>query len=83
MKQHAPATGRNRAPILAVLQQWLPPQGLVLEIASGTGEHAAFFAENLPGREWQPSDVEPAALASIAAWRTQSGAANLHPPVRL
>lgn len=83
MKQHAPATLRNREPILAVLRQWLPPHGLVLEIASGTGEHAAYFAENLPGREWQPSDAEPAALASIAAWRDQVGVPNLRVPLRL
>lgn len=83
MKQHAPATARNRAPILAVLRQWLPPRGLVLEIASGTGEHAAFFAAGLPGREWQPSDADPAALSSIAAWREQAGCANLRPPMRL
>ncbi|MBC7905298.1 MAG: DUF938 domain-containing protein [Rhodospirillaceae bacterium] len=83
MKQYAPATNRNREPILAVLKQWLPPQGLVLEIASGTGEHAAFFAANLAGREWQPSDAEPSALASIAAWRDEAGLANLRPPVCL
>lgn len=83
MKQHAPATARNRDPILTVLRQWLPPQGLVLEIASGTGEHAVFFAENLTGCDWQPSDAEPAALASIAAWRAQAGLVNLRPPLRL
>lgn len=83
MKQHAPATARNRAPILTVLRQWLPPQGLVLEIASGTGEHAVFFAENLTGCDWQPSDAEPAAVASIAAWRAQAGLVNLRLPLRL
>ncbi|MBC7951677.1 MAG: DUF938 domain-containing protein [Rhodospirillaceae bacterium] len=83
MKQHAPATMRNREPILAVLRQWLPTRGLVLEIASGTGEHAAYFAANLSGREWQSSDTDPAALASIAAWREQAGVPNLRPPLRL
>lgn len=63
---HAPATLRNRDPILAVLQAVLPEEGLLLEIASGTGEHAAFMAPRLaPGLTWQPSDLDPAALAGI------------------
>src|SRR5262245_5450044 len=52
---HAPATARNREPILGVLARVLPPAGLVVEIASGTGEHAAFFAPRLSGRSWQPT----------------------------
>ena len=65
----APAALRNREPIAEVLADWLPATGLVLEIASGTGEHAVFFAERFPALEWQPSDIHPDALASIAAWR--------------
>jgi len=83
----APATGRNREPILAVLAALLPPSEgprRVLEIASGTGEHAAFFAAHLPHLRWQPSDPDPAALASIAAWREHAGTPdNLAAPIRL
>ncbi len=67
-RRHAPATLRNRAPIAAVLADLLPPRGTVLEIASGSGEHCAFFADRFPLLSWQPSDPDPAALASIAAW---------------
>ena len=73
-RRFAPATARNRAPILAVLERVLPARGLVLEIASGTGEHAAAFAAALPALEFQPSDADPDALASIEAWRRHSGA---------
>jgi len=65
---HAPATLRNREPILAALRRLLPESGLLLEVASGTGEHAAFMAPRLsPGLSWQPSDGDPAALAGIDA----------------
>jgi hypothetical protein len=65
-RAHAPATLRNREPILAVLQRVLPEKGLLLEIASGTGEHAAFMAPRLgPDLIWQPSDGRPEALADI------------------
>lgn len=67
-RRHAPATERNREPILAVLREVLPATGLVLEIASGTGEHARHFAGRLPGIVWQPSDPDPENRASIAAW---------------
>ena len=80
---HYPATRRNRDPILAALRRVLPPSGLVLEITSGSGEHAAYFAARLPGIVWQPSDREPALLASIAAHAAASGAANIRPPVTL
>lgn len=63
--RHAPATLRNRQPILDVLTRMLPEKGLVLEIASGTGEHAAFMAPRLPGIVWQPSDREASMLADI------------------
>jgi len=62
-RKHAPATLRNRDAILDVLRRVLPSTGLVLEVASGSGEHVAYFAERLPGLEWQPSDPEPAARA--------------------
>jgi hypothetical protein len=82
-RQYAPATQRNRGAILAILQQVLPPEGLVLEIAAGTGEHAVFFAPQLWPREWLPSDVNPVALASISAWRQDFPSPNLHPPIAL
>jgi hypothetical protein len=69
VKRHAPATARNRTPLLDVLRRVLPPEGKVLEIASGTGEHAVFFAEALPALRWQPTDVSSDALASIDAHR--------------
>jgi len=83
MKRHAPAALRNREPILAVLRQVLPPRGTVLEIASGTGEHAVYFASQLPALRWQPSDIDAAALASVAAHRAEAELANLLEPVRL
>jgi hypothetical protein len=82
-RRSAPAALRNREPIAGVLRDWLPPSGLVLEIASGTGEHAVFFAEKFPGLEWQPSDVHPDALASIRAWRDEARVANLREPLVL
>jgi hypothetical protein len=80
---HAPATVRNRDPILAVLERVLPEAGLVLEIASGTGEHAVYFAHKLPHLTWQPSDPKEAELASIAAYRERHPAPNLRSPIRL
>ena len=82
-RRSAPAALRNREPIAEVLAEWLPKRGLVLEIASGTGEHAAFFAERFPALEWQPSDIHSDALTSIAAWREASALPNLLPPVVL
>lgn len=67
---HAPATQRNQKPILKVLQTWLPDPANVLEIAAGTGEHSVFLSRHLPQvNRWQPSDIDPAALSSIEAWR--------------
>ena len=82
-KRHAPATMRNRDAIAAVLADWLPPAGTVLEVASGSGEHAVHFAAAFPGLFWQPSDPDPAALTSIAAWRAEAGLANIAPPFLL
>jgi len=83
MKRHAPATTRNREAILAALRGALPATGVVLEIASGTGEHAVFFAAALPEIVWQPSDPDAAALASIAAFQAESGLSNLRAPLRI
>ncbi|WP_301750008.1 DUF938 domain-containing protein [uncultured Erythrobacter sp.] len=83
MKQHAPATERNRAPIAEVLARELPASGTVLEIAAGTGEHAVFFAERFPALAWQPTDPSPEALASIAAYREDYPGDNLAAPLLL
>jgi SAM-dependent methyltransferase len=82
-KQHAPATARNREPIREVLARELPLRGSVLEIASGSGEHAIYFARAFPQLAWQPSDASDAALASIAARRAEAQLANLATPVAL
>lgn len=79
-RRFAPASARNAGPILEVLRRELPARGRLLEIASGTGQHAAEFAAALPGIDWQPSDVNQDNLASIRAWST---AANLRSPVVL
>lgn len=81
-RRQAPAAARNVGPIGDVLAEWLPASGLVLEVASGTGEHALAFAGRFPALVWQPSDPEPLALGSIAAWG-QGGPANLLPPLEL
>ena len=78
-----PHVARNREAILQVLRRALPSQGLVLEVASGSGEHAAYFAERLPSLIWQPSDLDPRSLASIAAHRMAADAPNLLAPVCL
>ncbi len=80
MKRHAPSAERNREPILAVLREVLPSRGTVLEVASGTGQHGAFFARALPHLVWQPTDVEPSALESIEAWRAEEELPNLRAP---
>ncbi|MEO7915576.1 MAG: DUF938 domain-containing protein, partial [Novosphingobium sp.] len=82
-RQQAPAAQRNREPILAVLRSVLPDTGLVLELASGSGEHAVHLARNLPGLIWQPSDPSPDARASIAAWTASEGLENVLPPLDL
>jgi SAM-dependent methyltransferase len=80
---HFPHVARNREPILDVLRRVLPHHGLVLEIASGGGEHAAYFAENLPGLRWQPTDANAEMFESIAAHRAAAGVANLLAPLQL
>ena len=83
VRRSAPAALRNREPIAEVLAKWLPERGVVLEIASGTGEHGVYFAERFPKIEWQPSDVHPDALASVRAWREAAGLSNLREPVEI
>ena len=83
MKQHAPATERNRAPIAEVLARELPDSGTVLEIAAGTGEHAVFFAGQFPALKWQPTDPVAEAIASIAAYRADYPGGNLALPLPL
>ena len=78
-----PHVARNREPILEVLRRVLPPHGLVLEIASGGGEHAAYFASNLPGLIWQPTDVNSEMFESIGAHRAAASVANLLAPLHL
>lgn len=82
-RRHAPATLRNREPILAVLRSVLPERGRVLEIASGSGEHAVYFAEALAPLIWQPSDPDPANRGSIAAWTAATGIQSVCPPLDL
>ena len=82
-KRHAPATLRNRDAILAVLRRELPERGAVLEVASGSGEHAVFFAQNLSALDWQPSDPDAEAVRSIAAYRSEFDGGNMREPVML
>ena len=83
MKRHASATARNSEPIAEVLAQELPESGLVLEIASGSGEHAVFMAHRFPQIDWQPSDPDGEALASIGEWAREADLTNLRQPVEL
>jgi Protein of unknown function (DUF938) len=83
LRRYAPATERNREPILAILQQVLPSTGTILEISSGTGEHAIFMAPQLAPRHWLPSDPNPDARASIAAWQQSTPCDNIYPPIDL
>ncbi len=87
IKQIPPASVRNTPPLLAVLTRILAPgrlaRGCVLEIASGSGYHAAAFAKEIPHLDWQPSDPDEGARASIAAYVADAGLANLRAPVML
>lgn len=80
-RRSAPAAARNRAPILEALRPRLPAQGLVLEVASGTGEHVAHLAAALPHLSWQPTEPTPEGRASIDAWA--AGLPNIHPALAL
>lgn len=80
-RRSAPAALRNCAPIVEVLREWLPATGLVLEVASGTGQHAVYFADAFPMLEWQPSDIHSDAFASIAAWRDETRLPNVRAPI--
>lgn len=82
-RRFAPATQRNRDAILNVLRGALPQSGVVLEIASGTGEHAVHFAQALPQLEWQPTDPSAQSRESIAGWISESGVQNIKPPLEL
>lgn len=82
-RRFAPAVARNKAAITEVLSRHLPLSGLVLEIASGSGEHALHFAAYFSALRFQPTDPDAAALASIAAWRAGAQLANLLPPLML
>lgn len=81
LRRHSPAAERNGPPILAELQRCLPAHGQLLEIASGTGQHAAFCSAGLPGWQWQPSECDAAALPSISAWC--AGLERVQPPIVL
>lgn len=82
-RRFAPAVARNRDPLLAAIRPLLPEAGLVLEIASGSGEHAVHFAAAIPGLTFQPSDPQPEAQASIDAWVAASGLANIRPALAI
>jgi SAM-dependent methyltransferase len=74
---------RNRGPILKVLERVLPKTGLVLEVASGTGQHVVHFAQALKGLSWQPTDMDAACRRSISAWLATAELANVHQPLDL
>ncbi|MEH6789080.1 DUF938 domain-containing protein [Parasphingorhabdus sp.] len=82
-QRHAPATMRNRDAIVAVLRDILPPSGLVLEVASGTGEHIVYFGRSFPDLTFQPSDPDPDCCQSIAAWTQREAVPNVLPPLPL
>lgn len=82
-RRTAPAALRNSGPLIEALRQRLPSEGRVLEVASGTGQHAAAFSEAFPELDWVPSDVDPGQRESIAAWRRSSGLKNLAEPLAI
>jgi cyclopropane fatty-acyl-phospholipid synthase-like methyltransferase len=82
-RQYSPSTARNRDPILAVMQRVFPPSGRVLEVASGSGEHAMFVARAMPGLVWQPSDLDVEARASIESWMAFEKLPNVLPPLTI
>ncbi len=82
-KKYAPATERNKKPILAVLNDCLPDYGTILEIASGSGQHATYFVKNLPNHYWQPSDPDRECRDSISAWWWEAQLNNILPPLNI
>lgn len=80
---NSPSAERNKQPILDVLRKVLPARGIVLEIASGTGQHAVWFGAAMPSLIWQPTDADPRALAGIAAWTREAGLTNVRAPLLL
>ncbi|WP_420336913.1 DUF938 domain-containing protein [Roseibium sp.] len=82
-RRTAPAALRNAGPLIEALRHRLPAEGRVLEVASGTGQHAAAFAGAFPALEWVPSDVDPGQRQSISAWRRESGLKNLAEPLAI
>lgn len=83
VRMRSPSAARNRDPILAVLRRVLPEKGRVLEIASGTGEHAVHFARAMPGLSWRTSDPDAASRASISAWIEAEALANVLAPLEI
>lgn len=83
MRRNAPAAARNRDPILGILQQQLPDRGLILEVASGTGEHVVHFAAAMPRLTFQPTDPSPEARSSTDAWVEAMGLPNVRPAIEL
>jgi hypothetical protein len=83
VKRFAPAADRNKGPILEVLREVLPPDGMVLEIASGSGQHAAFLASALPQYEWQPTEADSQTFESIIEYVRDADLSNLRPPLLL
>ena len=82
-RRTAPAAERNRGPLIEALQARLPSQGRILEVASGTGQHAAAFAAAFPALDWTPSDIDPGQRESIAAWKRESDLKNLNDPLAI
>jgi len=82
-RRYAPSVARNKDAIAAVLARYLPSSGLVLEIASGSGEHAVHFASTFPALVFQPTDPSEEARASIAAWRQEAALPNMRAPLAL
>jgi hypothetical protein len=78
---YSAAADRNKQDILEVLLSVVPAQGSALEIASGTGQHVSWFASDMPGWAWQPSDAQPDGYASINAWVAEQGVHNVRAPV--
>jgi tRNA G46 methylase TrmB len=83
MEEYAQSAERNLDEILGTMRELLPAEGLILEVASGSGQHAAHFAAHLPGVTWQPSDVGPKARASLSAWAEEAAIPNLLEVVEL